>query len=451
MVLTGMEMVGEVKYVTEKGVMNAGRCQVLGADGKLISPMASGVITQTPHAIISDTAHMVTGITTITGTITPVGRRVNVSLTPNNQEYWYDLLVENTKFTTLADESGAFEFVIEHDGENEDVTVWSELDTDFYTATYAEMTMSATYDTVSEPMLAKGFFSFRMAEDNESIEPMALMTLSDEPETEEGSENEEDFSIEYTLYGTCPADAQEIYISAPESQYSDDQTMLEELQATLVTQITADNGHYQQTWDYNPFEAERQYCVWCQSVLSSNVVATFTSENGEADGGCLAGNVLILLHDGTEKPISELNMNDLLMSGSGEPTSIAKIERGELSTFHTLYYFSDGSVIDEAHRHRFFNVEAGYWKYLDEWQIGDRAKHVNGCEPRLQKIEIIKEPCRRYGLWTESRDYFAGGLLSGEMAANQDLTPELSLEQMAEILSSLSTEKLVRLYEGVYE
>jgi hypothetical protein len=138
------------------------------------------------------------------------------------------------------------------------------------------------------------------------------------------------------------------------------------------------------------------------------------------------------------------------MAGDYTPTRICKITRGIVSDYHTLYLFDDGTIIDEAHRHRFYNVDAGYWMYLDEWKIGDRAKNYDGNTPKLIRIERVDEPCRRYGLWTESHDYYANNLLSGETAANQTVLANATLEQAVDMLATVDADKLDKLYKGVF-
>ena len=45
-------------------------------------------------------------------------------------------------------------------------------------------------------------------------------------------------------------------------------------------------------------------------------------------------------------------------------------------------------------------------------------------------------------------DYFAENLLSGETAANQSVLANATIEQVIAMLSSLSPDKLEKLYEG---
>lgn len=188
---------------------------------------------------------------------------------------------------------------------------------------------------------------------------------------------------------------------------------------------------------------------------------------------CLSGDTLITMADGSTKPLRELKFGDMVLSGDGEATAVISTSRGRFSDHHTLYTFEDGTVIDESADHRFFNVDLGYWAWLKDWRIGDRAValggpvvHVDGAggtalqgdgslvsptgatkKPSplsrltaLVKVERIDEPAECFGLWTESRDYWAGGLLSGETMANQRLLADATAEQAAEMLASIEPE-----------
>jgi hypothetical protein len=46
----------------------------------------------------------------------------------------------------------------------------------------------------------------------------------------------------------------------------------------------------------------------------------------------------------------------------------------------------------------------------------------------LIKVETIEEEAECFGLWTESEEYFANGLLSGNAGANRPLLAEATFE-----------------------
>ena len=163
---------------------------------------------------------------------------------------------------------------------------------------------------------------------------------------------------------------------------------------------------------------------------------------------CLSGDTLITMADGSTRPLRELHFGDQVLSGSGEATAVISTSRGRINPYHTLYTFEDGTVIDESADHRFYNVDLGYWAWLRDWRIGDRARRVDGTETALVAVERVDEPAECYGLWTESRDYWAGGLLSGETMANQRLLADATAEQAAEMLASIKPEMLREMMGG---
>lgn len=163
---------------------------------------------------------------------------------------------------------------------------------------------------------------------------------------------------------------------------------------------------------------------------------------------CLNGDTLITMADGSTRPLRELHFGDQVLSGSGEATGVISVSRGRMHHYHTLYTFDDGTVIDESADHRFYNVNLGYWAWLRDWRIGDRARKVDGSTTALVNRERVDEPAECFGLWTESRDYWAGGLLSGETMANQRLLADASAELAAEMLGSIEPEMVREMMGG---
>lgn len=79
---------------------------------------------------------------------------------------------------------------------------------------------------------------------------------------------------------------------------------------------------------------------------------------------------------------------------------------------------------------------------MKDWKIGEHARRSDGTIAALLKVERIDEPMECFGLWTESRDYFAEGLLTGETAANQRLLKDATPEKAADMLASVPPEVL---------
>lgn len=205
-------------------------------------------------------------------------------------------------------------------------------------------------------------------------------------------------------------------------------------------------------------------------VAVGNSLRGWSGGGGGASTPCLAGHTRITMGDGSLRRLDSLSPGDEVLGGDGQPTRVTLAVRGRWNVRHVLYTFEDGTVIDESDKHRFYNVEQGFWQYLKDWKIGEhavalgadggaavdggRADTVSGpCDEipesvmarhltALVKVERIDEPAECFGLWTESGDYFAEGLLTGETAANQRLLKDATPEKAARMLASVPPEVL---------
>lgn len=186
----------------------------------------------------------------------------------------------------------------------------------------------------------------------------------------------------------------------------------------------------------------RKYLVWTPGTDGTLTAAITSVTNNKL---CLAGDTLITLADGSQKRLDEVRKEDLLRAGDGTPTRAVLVRRGRWNDHHTLYRFADGTVVDEIHAHRFFNCEAGFWQLLERWNIGDHARREDGAEVALVAVERVEERKEMFGLWTESRDYWANGLLSGETGANQLLLADATAEQAADMAASLDELAILQL------
>lgn len=210
----------------------------------------------------------------------------------------------------------------------------------------------------------------------------------------------------------------------------------------VVSWAEAASGSYTITFDG---DWNQDYVVWCRSELPGLTASmTHTSQT------CLSGDTLITLADGGTRRLDSIQPGDLLLAGDGTPTWARRVARGRWNDHHTLYRFEDGTVVDEIHAHRFYNCETGFWQLLERWRIGDHARRQDGAEVALVAVERVEEPAEMFGLWTESRDYWANGLLSGETAANQALLADATAEQAADMMASLEESAILQLL-GVKE
>lgn len=135
---------------------------------------------------------------------------------------------------------------------------------------------------------------------------------------------------------------------------------------------------------------------------------------------CLTGDTLITLADGTEKRIDELSYEDKVLGYNPETKALVAqkvlyTDSKENKSYkeYDKWYLSDGSVIKTVHRHRFYNVERQAFVYMDEWNIGEHFKKLDGSTTSLVSHEKIVEKVKHYTLFTEYQNYFANGCLSG--------------------------------------
>lgn len=195
--------------------------------------------------------------------------------------------------------------------------------------------------------------------------------------------------------------------------------------------------------------------IWCAPLEGTYGDLTiddfsFSPYSDEEGVDCLAGDTLITMADGTVKEMQYIKPNDLLLSRNGELTKVLQVRRGTFNSYHTLYYFDNGTVIDETHEHRFFNMTQGFWQRLKRWNIGDIALDQNGNEVQLIKKERIDEEVENFGIFVESGNYYANGLLSGEAWLNKPLLAEASVDQAIDMMLSVGERRMIKLM-GVEE
>ena len=246
----------------------------------------------------------------------------------------------------------------------------------------------------------------------------------------------------FTIKGTCSEDVEAVYVSRAENA-----TSISELMETMCTSTIPQDGSFtvRATGEY-----DENYTVWCLGKSSG----TFTVDEitvSEDTSTCLSGDTMITMADGTMKRMDSLCADDIVLSECGMPTRIHTTRRGHFSDYHTLYHFEDGTIIDETHPHRFYNVEQGFWQRLQAWNIGDHAINQNGEQIALMSAERIEEKAEMFGIWTDSGTYYANGLLSGAAFCNKKLLEEASVEQAIDMMLSTDEEMLIQLMglEGV--
>lgn len=243
-----------------------------------------------------------------------------------------------------------------------------------------------------------------------------------------------------TIHGTCPTDMQHIYVSANAFDGVAPSTVI------YQTTCAIDNGTFTAMFGNatEPLFNGVTYCVWGYTNQEDGEIAITSIECSDS-GVCLSGDTLITMADGSDRRMDEIQVGDLVMSQHGEPTIVEVASRGLFNTHHILYTFENGTVIDETHAHRFYNVEQGFWQNLEKWEIGEHAVTIDGLEVALLSKEVIHERAEMFGIWTESGSYYANGLLSGLAKCNQPLVEDASAEKAIDMMTSLAEHQLLEL------
>lgn len=251
---------------------------------------------------------------------------------------------------------------------------------------------------------------------------------------------EEDYTYTkpfFTITGVCSNDIDKIYISAADSG-SDVPCLMENMCKSVVP---SDDGTYEIKC---AGEYGQNYVLWAitktyGSLIIDNMVVS------EDTTTCLSADTMITMADGTERRMDSLHVGDIVLSESGTKSYVREVYSGHFSNYHTLYYFEDGTVINETHPHRFYNVDQGFWQRLQLWNIGDHALNRNGEAVALVSVEKIDEEIEMFGIWVDKGTYYANGLLSGEASCNKKLLEEASAEKAVDMMLSTDEDWLLQL------
>ena len=262
--------------------------------------------------------------------------------------------------------------------------------------------------------------------------------------------------LEYTFTGYATPDISTIYFSYCMDGDDVDAMDINDLNNNLIASTENDvssPSSISQSFEVEGVIVNHDTLVaWGLTTESTGSSINLTGSTcTNADVECLSGDTLILLCDGSVRRLDELSEGDEVMSENLTPTRVNTLARGHFNTYHTLYRFEDGSIIDETHAHRFYNVEQGFWQRLGNWKIGEHAISQNGSHIALISVERIAESVEMFGIWTESGSYYANGLLSGDASCNQPLLAEATAEQTVDMMLSMEEYKLLSLIglEGI--
>lgn len=239
----------------------------------------------------------------------------------------------------------------------------------------------------------------------------------------------------FTITGSCSEDVEAVYVSK-----TSDIINVTNLMESMCSSIAPDNCKFEIKCSG---EYEQNYTVWALTKLDGNLVI----DNIKVSDGfstCLSGDTMITMEDGSYKRMDKICVNDVVMSKDGVSRVTATC-RGHFNNHHILYYFEDGTVIDETHHHRFYNVDQGFWQRLQLWNIGDHAINQENNKVALVSVKHLDELSEMFGIWTEDGTYYANSLLSGTASCNKSLLAEVTAEQAVEMMLSAEEEMLIEL------
>lgn len=191
---------------------------------------------------------------------------------------------------------------------------------------------------------------------------------------------------------------------------------------------------------FSPVNPDMNPSVW-------SFEAQIASEGGTSE--CLAENTLITMADGSQKRIDEITVGEVVLDKNGKENLVYRVSH-EIYAPHRYYYFSDGTVINEVMKHRFYNVEQGFYQLLQLWNIGEHAVNSKGEEIELIRVEegIGNKQC--FGIFTVAGNYYANGLLSGQAKCNTEFLADMTIDKAIDMLLSIDSEDglLTALYEN---
>lgn len=141
---------------------------------------------------------------------------------------------------------------------------------------------------------------------------------------------------------------------------------------------------------------------------------------------CIDANTLVTMADGTTKKLGEIEVGDEVLSIDYSTMTLVnrkviysgKDEPGYSHWYVNSYWenvYSDGTIINQAMKHRFYNLENQSYVYLDYWNEGEHTYKLDGSNPYLVS-RTLKQGKLNYARITleDSNNYFANGLSTGD-------------------------------------
>lgn len=352
-----------------------------------------------------------TSVYNISGTSTPAN--TTVYLSSGFVKGSIEAIKNNIVAVTYADSEGNFSFSNVRDSSGQ-ITLWI--------CTFAEEASTANLE-----------YKLSLVDYNPNIGQLLTYSFM-EPEGQYKNPR-------FIISGTCSEDIKKVYLSRVEDTM--DVGFLTAAGALCESTIPADDGYF--VIRHSGYYDEN-YVIWAIAKSDGSFIVDDISIEVEEDTStCLSGDTLITMADGSQRRMDSLCVGDIVLSRNGIHSRIHSAKRNRFSDYHTRYYFEDGTVIDETHPHRFYNVDQGFWQRLQLWNIGDHAINQDGIEVALVSVERLDEEAEMFGIWTDDGTYYANGLLSGAAFCNKELLAEATAEQAVDMMLSVDESWLLEL------
>lgn len=175
------------------------------------------------------------------------------------------------------------------------------------------------------------------------------------------------------------------------------------------------NGYKGEGAGYMNVKANGEQLEEGVTQITEDTVLTIFFDN------CLLSGTLILMADGSTKCIEDVHAGDVVASvnpvtGRLESDTVAASDAycRKVVQRYDRWTFADGTVVETANRHRFWNVDLGEFMYLEAWKTGERALMHDGRTTALVSHEVVEEEATHHTLYTRKwNNYVANGLVSG--------------------------------------
>lgn len=473
LLVDGVTLGVQPAYKLGETEIHAGKFYIMGDDGKLHAPIVAYVFDDPVSYVYTMVELSSSSTYTLTGKCTPVGSTVYV--TPKPDELTSESLKQNVIATVVSDDEGVFS-VSDISGIDGKVVVWAWVSPVDALPSTMTCTTIVTDTVITGEVLTSSFTAINKGpclkcngtgivpestiacvacgsdgkNDDESVcttcggtgsvyVPESVCTSCTDGVTAYTTPR-------FTVTGTCPDDIETVFLSTGTATMSEgpDATSLSN---SVCVSVTPDKGSYTLAYDCTP---DSNYIVWGISA-GGGVLTIDNVVVSEGSTSCLSGDTLITMADGSECRLDCVKVGDMVLTEDGVVARVYRTCRGYFNSYHILYTFEDGTVIDETHDHRFYNVDQGFWQLLRNWKIGDHALGQNGEKVALVSIERIDEEAEQFGVWTDFGSYYANGFLSGMAACNKRLLANATVEQAVDMMLSTDEQHLLELIglEGI--